>query len=252
MRSPALYINQNRAAIFDWVVFITSILLGFIFPSLSDFISFSWFSGWMLIAFLMYVAGSWMKHIPLYLRLIRAGKSPREMPMLLLLILGHWIIIFTAILFAEPVIRKIIGVRPAHEGDQVSGRFLLMYMLVAGLVTWLVYRHRKKIKNAARFSVAHLFYRELVADVFLCISIATFTFAFWEKGVMTIFNGNSIKGFSDVWALFLMLSFAFVLFYLPLRYLFLVEDYSNNQTWRRMMYIFGFLILRSLLVILHV
>jgi len=49
---------------------------------------------------------------------------------------------------------------------------------------------------------------------------------------------------------FLILAICFVLFYLPLRYLFLVEDHSSRQTWQRFFLIFGFLAIRFLFIFL--
>jgi hypothetical protein len=47
--------------------------------------------------------------------------------------------------------------------------------------------------------------------------------------------------------LFIFLSFAFMLFYLPLRYLYLIED-DSNKAWRRLLLIFMFILIRALLV----
>ncbi len=248
---PGNYFEQNRAAIFDWTVLTTSFLLGFIFPSLSAFYSYHWFSFWMLGAFLLYMIGAWLKHLPLYTRMIREGRSPGGMSLLLFLLIGHWLILFTVLLFAAPAIQKIMQLPGNPENDPVSGWIVLVNMLISLFCTWLVFRHQKSLKHPGKYSANNLFYRELVADIFLCASVSVLTFAFWQNGIMTIFNGRAFHSFSDVWASFLLLAMAYVLFYLPLRYLYLVEDHSSRQTWRRMLFIFGLLLVRSVFVMLE-
>lgn len=49
---------------------------------------------------------------------------------------------------------------------------------------------------------------------------------------------------------FLFLGIFFIFFYLPLRYLFLVEDHGSRQTWQRFLIIFGFLAIRFLFILL--
>jgi hypothetical protein len=94
MHSSKDYIRQNKTALFDWLVFWISLSLGFIYPSLRDFVISPSFSYWMMTALLLYSIGAMLKHLPLYYRLISSGKSPRQISYLLLLVTGHWIIIY--------------------------------------------------------------------------------------------------------------------------------------------------------------
>jgi hypothetical protein len=121
-------------------------------------------------------------------------------------------------------------------------------MIVAGFITWIVFRHKKKIKPNERHTPEFLFRRELIADILLVSGVSIFSFIFWEKGILPMLASRPASAVSDIWFLFIILGITFVLFYLPLRYLFLVEDHSNRQTWKRMLLIFSLLLIRSLLL----
>jgi hypothetical protein len=123
-------------------------------------------------------------------------------------------------------------------------------MIFAALVTWLVYHHQKDWPRKNRHTAGYLFWRELIADVLLLISVSVFTFIFWEKGIMTLLTARPAASFTDIGFLFLLFSISYILFYLPLRYLFLLEDHTSRQTWQRMLIIFGLLVIRSLFIIM--
>src|SRR5512137_1039015 len=89
------YIQHNRAAIFDWAVISISFLLGFIFPTLKDFIVSGGFQNWMFAALVCYCAGVLLKHLPLSYRLQFA--RPRSVPYIIFLLIGHWLIFLVVI-----------------------------------------------------------------------------------------------------------------------------------------------------------
>ena len=55
-----------------------------------------------------------------------------------------------------------------------------------------------------------------------------------------------VNGVGDVIMLFIFLGVSYVLFYLPLRYLYLIEDHFSRQAWRRLLLIFILILLRGL------
>ena len=102
------------------------------------------------------------------------------------------------------------------------------------------------------FSAKYLFRRELVADIFLLAAVSILSFVFWEKGIISLLSHRKTASVGDVWFLFVFLAIAYIIFYLPLRYLFLVEDHFSRKTWRRMLLIFAFLLIKSLFEMLKI
>src|SRR5436853_7465491 len=92
------YQPESRAALFDWLVFMTSLFLGFVFPTFTDLIISPFFSLMLLLAMLAYATGTWLKHLPLYYRLLQNGRSAKEIPYFIFLVIGHWLIILIALI----------------------------------------------------------------------------------------------------------------------------------------------------------
>lgn len=243
--------HQSRTAIFDWLVFIISLSLGFIFPTLNHFADSPQFAYWMLAALLFYTLGAWLKHQPVYYRLLNSGKQIEKMPALLFIILGHWLIFMMVEQFAEPAIRTIFDLPPVNP-KRTEGEVVLVSGLVATFVTWLVFRSARKSITKKKLSSTYLFRREVIADILLVGSISILSFLFWEKGVMAFLSSKPTVTINDIWLSFGMLCIAYVLFYLPLRYLFLIEDYSSRQTWIRLSLIFGLLMVKVLFELLNI
>jgi hypothetical protein len=243
--SPKNYVESNRSAMFDWLVFCISFGLGFIFPSLGQFVDKSFFSWLMLIALVAYTVGAWLKHLPLYYRMLRNGTQPRDISYLLFLLLGHWVIMVMVMIFSGQALAKLFGISIKEHNNDLEAGMAVFSTFLSVFITWVVYHHKKRIKPEEHYSNKYLFWREIIGDALLLISVSFFTFIFWEKGIMSLLN-RPATGFSDLWAMFLLLSMAFVIVYLPLRYLYLIEDHSSRQTWKRLMFIFGFIVLRSI------
>jgi hypothetical protein len=242
----------NRPAFFDWLVFAISFSLGFIFPSLKEFVISPSFSYWMLAALLLYTAGAWLKHLPLSYRVTTTGESLREVPYMLFLMIGHWIILFTAIIFSGGAIRKIFNLPLPHGNDSSTPFLIVGNIILAGLITWLVFRTKRKKHFKKTYSPQYLFRRELIADIILVAGVSILSFIFWEKGIMTLLANARTNSIGDLWFLFIMLGICFMLFYLPLRYLFFIEDHSNSQTWKRLLLIFSLILLKSLFEMLRI
>lgn len=243
------YIEQNRPAIVDWVVFSASMLMGFAFPSLAGIGLKLWVSKVMLAAVVLYTLGAWLKRLPLYYRIIVEKKGERYIPYEFFLIVGHWLVLMIVVMLSIPAARMLVGLTPGSLDEIMANLSGIAYCsLVSAGITAIVFWPKKKFRGAAAYHAAFRFRRELVADCFLIISITIFTFAFWEKGVMVMFD-RPINNVSDIFYSFLTFGACYVLFYLPLRFLYLVEDHSHNQTWKRLLIIFSLVLLRALLVV---
>jgi len=245
MPSQKENLQTNRAALFDWMVILISFSLGFVFPDLSDFIKSPGFFNWMLIALLLYIAGAVLKHFPLSYRFAITGKTPKEVPYVLFLIIGHWLIIFILVILAQPAINNWFHLGPITTTYLTSWPIVLLAITIACYVTWLVYRRKDNRKNRKRYSSQFLFWFELIADILLITGVSLISFVFWEKGVMSMLGRSSTKSIVDIWSLFVFFSILFILFYLPLRYLFFIEDNSGSN-FKRLLLIFGFILLRVL------
>jgi len=243
------YIQHNRAAIFDWSVISISFLMGFIFPTLKDFIVSGGFHYWMFAALLLYVAGALLKHVPLAYRL--QFSKQRAVPYILFLLIGHWLILLVVILFAELPFRQLAGLPPLSGDESVSWPLILIASGLSALITWLVYRSKTNRKSRNTYTAANLFFREMTAYLLRISSVSVLTFFFWEKGVMAMLARSSTQTIGDIWFLFVFLSILFLFFYLPLRYLYFVEDREGGRNRKRLLYIFGFVLLRALFEMLN-
>lgn len=250
MNTKIKYIRENKSALFDWLVFFVSISLGFVFPTLKDIVISPSFSYLMLAALLLYSIGAWLKHVPLSCRIVKSGIPYNQISLLLALLIGHWLIIFTVIYLSQSAALKLLGF--AKNNSKVSEQVIYASLFLATYITWIVFQSKKKIKEIQKYSSTYILRRELVADIFLIAGVSILSFVFWEKGVMALLIKRPAATFREVGFMFLGLCIAYFLFYLPLRYLFLIEDHSSNQTWKRLLLIFGLLLIRSLFEMLSI
>jgi hypothetical protein len=246
--SGSLWYQGNRAALFDWIVMITSFLLGLAFPSLGDLIKSPGFFNWILASLLLYFAGAAIKDLPLGHRM--SGKALKPIPYTIFLLVGHWFIIMIMVILAEPAIRNILGLAPLTDKNAASGELITGSILAATFVTWLVYRTKSNRKKKEGYNLKFLFWMEMVADILLIAGVSIFSFIFWEKGVMAMLGKASTNTFGDIWFLFVFLSILFLFFYLPLRYLFFIEDREKGRNRRRLFLIFVFILIKALLEVL--
>ena len=237
-------IKKNRPAIFDWLVFTISLSLGFIFPSLKEIAAFTPFSAWMLACLVLYVAGVLLKRRPLYYRLAMYGSTQKEIPYAFFLIVGHWVIMLFLVIFSEEAFRKLTGLPMINKEDAASGLSVFTSIVTAAFITWLVFK--KGNKKAKPISEANLFYRELIADILLISTVAMLSFVFWEKTILVAIQHMPINGIGDAIMLFIFLSFAYMLFYLPLRYLYLIDGQADGFAWKRLLLIFLLILIRGL------
>ncbi len=244
MLIPWNNIKQNKPAIFDWLVFTFSLSIGFIFPSLRDLITSPFFSNWMFGGLLLYVAGIWLKHRPLYYRLAQSGNKQIGGPAVLFLIIGHWVIMLVVVIFSEGAFRQIVQLAPLPADSTGSGISILIYICIAAFITWLAFRPGGK--NRKVLSEKYLFGIELAADILLISGVAMLSFIFWEKSLFAMMLHMPLRNVGDICMLFVFLSFAYMLFYLPLSYLYLIEDHFSSQAWKRLLLIFMLILVRAL------
>lgn len=245
------YIIKNRLAIFDWSVLSISFLLGFIFPTITDFINAKIFYHWMLAAFLFYIFGAALKDLPLSYRLSHSAKTIKPVSYALFLVIGHWQIMLMVFILLETELRNIFHL-PVAANNETSFQSILIAISVSSFITWLVFRSKSKRKSSRIFSDNYLFRIELLADLFLIIGVAILSFMFWEKGAIAMLARAKTQTIGDIWMLFLFLSFLFLFFYLPLRYLFFMEGVNKGSNRKRLFLIFGFMLLKALFEMLNI
>ncbi|MEO6540595.1 MAG: hypothetical protein ABIN74_06390, partial [Ferruginibacter sp.] len=152
-------IKQNKPAIFDWLVFSISLLMALIFPALKDLTTSPSFSGWMFVSLLLYVAGLWLKHRPVYYRLAKQQRETKNGFMLLFLVVGHWVIMLAAVMLSEDAFRHITGLPQVPKYQPQSGLHILTGIFTAAVITWLAFRPGGK--NRKLITEKYLFRREL-------------------------------------------------------------------------------------------
>lgn len=243
------YIQQNKSAIFDWLVFSFSFSMGFIFPTLKEFVVSPGFSFWMFIALLLYISGAALKHLPIRYRLNSKGRHVKEFPLFIFLLVGHFFIFVVVVISSSSAILKIFGSTPSAFKISEDTNILII-ILTAIFITWLIFRPKREVRGQKNISQKTLFWMEMVADLLLVAGVSILSFAFWEKGLFSIMTYRPVSSINDIWVLFVFLSITYVFFYLPLRYLFLIEDYTAKGTWKRLLLIFALLLLKSLFEII--
>lgn len=188
----------------------------------------------LLAAVVAQFIGALIKKKPLGARLTDAaegGKDDAPRKFMNALLFFHFII-FTV--FTLMGLSLIGAVDPSQEGtfwgDDI---WIILSLLVGILTTFVVLRAGvpdKKIEGGNPF----YWLIEYGADLLLSFSVIIITRFIWDELFTDLTNvtGIGLNGRSIV---FLgALSILFVVFYLPSRYLFIVEDYRHPGTWLRL------------------
>ena len=188
----------------------------------------------LVVALTTQLLGALMKTGPLQYRL--SGTSPRHTADLIdkfmsLLIFLHFIL-FTIICLMSLALLGVVDL----EGAASSGEdiWVAVSLLIGGLLTYTVWRAGKRTDRVPTKMIKYPIAQEALADGLLWISVSIITRFFWEIWYIEIETARGI-GFSQRGIVLLVsLSLLFVVFYIPSRYLFLVEDYRYGRTWVRM------------------
>ncbi|MFM2138639.1 MAG: hypothetical protein RJA57_946 [Bacteroidota bacterium] len=238
-------VREDRSAVLDWITFMLSLSLGFLFPSLRALVRSPQFPSLLLIAVGSYALGATLKQAPLRYRLHLMGRGPAHVPYAFILGLGHWILLFISLFLAAPAIARLLSLPAAQIHSGSRGIFIILYLIGASLVTWLVFRSKRPPVRSRR--PGPLSAQELLADILLVAGVGFLTFLFWERVIMAVLGAYSIERPAHIWYLFLFLGFGFLLFYLPLRYLFIIDTERSGHILRRFSLFYVLLLVRALL-----
>jgi len=236
-------ISTSRAALFDWLSFLLGVTLSLLIPGLNADI----LSEVLLISLLTYALGAALKDQPLRHRLIREKRFVPDIPFWIFLVLGHWIIMLTAILLALPAFTRWTGLAnpPGRIFTETPGYAISFFLSLA--LTWLVYRNKRRRLKKEPLPAEGLAVQEWIADILLWTGVGCLSFVFWDQALMGVLSAMPVNSIGRLFFVFFFFCLAYVLFYLPLRYLYLVEDYSDGSAWNRMKLIFAVLLVRILL-----
>lgn len=184
----------------------------------------------LVIAILTQLVGAALKKKPLGRRLAlrmrhKADVLDRAMDGLLILHL----ILFTLVTIMA---LSLLGIAPAELGDAWAA----LGLGIGACVTYFVWKagrggHNEQVDETAPEG---LISTEYLADGLLWISVSIVTLMLWGMFAGDVGTaagiGLNVRAVVLLWAL----SVLFVAFYLPARYLFLVEDYRSPSTWLQM------------------
>ncbi len=177
--------------------------------------------------------GAVLKAGPLQYRL--SGKTPRQSEDVLdkfmgVLLFFHFLLFTIICLMSLGLLGIVDLVDRSSSGDDL---WVGVSLLIAGLLTYIVWRAGKRPEKEATKMIKFPIAQEALADGLLWISVSIITRFFWETWYLEIEPVRGIGISLRAIVLLVSLSLLFVVFYLPSRYLFLVEDYRYGRTWIR-------------------
>lgn len=224
----AIAAEKRRGLLFDGAVFLSVGLGAGLIAGDAGALTDTFVGFLLLFALLTQIVGALLKKGPLGRRLAvrerraQADLLDRFMDGLLVL---HFILFTVITLMAL----ALLGVAPG----ELSDGWVALGLSCGALATFAVWRAAKVGEGSAgatHFSAG----TEYLADGLLWISVSIVTHTFWVMlaGDVGVAAGIGLNGRALV--LLIALSFLFVAFYLPARYLFLVEDYRSPLTWLQM------------------
>ena len=223
--------DRVRGFVFDLAVLAGNIVFSVSILDRSENLSDRNIGFLLLAAMTTQLLGAVLKSRPLQYRL--SGKSPRQTDDLLdkfmgVLLFFHFILFTIICLITLSLLGVVdLGDRSSSGDDLWVG----VSLLIAGLLTYTVWRAGKRPEKAPTKMIKYPIAQEALADGLLWISVSIVTRFFWETWYLEIEPVRGI-GFSPrAIVLLVSLSLLFVVFYLPSRYLFLVEDYRYGKTW---------------------
>ena len=186
------------------------------------------------VAVITQLLGAVLKTNPLKYRL--SGISPRQKADVLdkfmsVLLFWHFIL-FTIVSLMSMSLLGIVDLGDrSSSGDDI---WVGVSLLIAGLLTYFVWRAGKRPDKVPTKMINYPIAQEALADGLLWISVSIITRFFWETWYLEIEPSRGIGISLRAVVLLVSLSLLFIVFYIPSRYLFLVEDYRYGRTWVRM------------------
>lgn len=229
--SGLLRASGVHGLLFDGAVLLGNLLLFGVLPPLGNR-EFDPYAGTLLlVAVFAQILGAGLKAAPLGRRLRLQGAADRDglaRALMTGLLFLHFILFTVATLLALGVL-EIYQPAPTSSLSR-SDVWVAFAMLVGGLAT-LTVRRAEHGETGGEAGESGFVWQEWAADALLWASVAVLTHFFWGSLVELIEPGGG-AGFSlRSLVLLVAMSLLFVCFYLPGRYLFLVEDYRAPRTW---------------------
>ena len=186
------------------------------------------------VAVITQLLGAVLKTNPLKYRLSGTSLRPtadmldKFMSALLFL---HFIL-FTIICLMSLALLGVVDLEEtASSGQDI---WVAVSLLIGGLLTYFVWRAGKQPDRVPTKMIKYPIAQEALADGLLWISVSIITRFFWETWYLEIEPSRGIGISLRAVVLLVSLSLLFIVFYIPSRYLFLVEDYRYGRTWVRM------------------
>lgn len=230
MARKAVKPEKIHGLLFDGAVFAGSIVLASRLPRLGDEVADSAAGILLLAAVLAQAAGAYGKRPYLRWRLSgrkRSSSGGLAWGFMQALLFIHFLLFTVMTLFGL----SLLGIARLDDAPGFfQGDLWVLASLLAGAAVTLMVRSASQpgVRDAPPPGPGWL---EYAADGLLWLSVILVTRFFWD-GLLLMAEPAAGSGFSGSGLLLLAaLSLLFVFFYLPCRYLFLVEDYRSPLTW---------------------
>jgi hypothetical protein len=179
------------------------------------------------IAIITQFLGAWLKQGSLGQRLQQTPKGQGVLDgWMNLLIFLHFILFTVIALMCFMLLRQ-------EDNSTQEDYWVLVAALIAGITSYMVWRAGKG-NDTKGHKERGLGLTEYVADGLLWVSISIITRFFWDTWYVELTPSRGIGLSGNGIILILGLSILFVVFFLPGRYLYLIEDYRFPGTWLRM------------------
>ena len=226
MLKPVLQPHRLHGLIFDGATFLGNIVLIGHIPRLGDEVVDTTAGTLLIVVVLTQIAGAWWKKGFLRRRLAHRGLPPPKgfaKGFMTLLLFLHFILFTVMTLMA-------LGLLGIVDLQGRSDMGPLMALVVGGVATSVVWLAGRPAESRVRVRTGPS-WLEFGADGLLWVSVSLVTRIFWDGLVALIepARGMGLSGGGVV--LLVAVSMLYLCFYLPSRYLFLVEDYQSALTW---------------------
>lgn len=223
--------DRLHGLIFDSAFFLGNLVVVFGLADLYQTLPDQIIGGLMGLAIGSLIGGALWKNRFLKQRLSPPPKGEGGLANTLLNILAFWL--FILITLTAVMMFALVGLYTPSDSATLTGAdylFVLTGLGIGALVTALVYRAGQPHKFGPQEDF-HKDWREFGADALLWLAAWLLTRFYWGSLVdmidPTIEFGFSGRGLTLIIAMTLL----YIVFYLPGRYLFLVEDARSPGTW---------------------
>ena len=219
--------EKIHGLLFDGAVFFTNpVLIGYI-PRLEETTDNPRAGVFLFAAVITQIAGALLKAGPLNQRMARnhtGGESGWFMKVLLFLL---FIQFTTVSLFGFTLLGELIGRSPREVLD--NSLWVILSLFIGAVTLFVVWRAGEG--DPSRSNKQYPAWIEFGADFLLWISVTILTQVFWVS-LVGLLEPGQIPGLGVVSVILLIAySLLFIFFYLPSRYLFLIEDSRSPYTW---------------------